>query len=191
MEGTPYAGIGSRKAPKKILRAIHWLAWGLARQGCMLRSGAASGADTAFERGSDEGKGLKEIFLPWERFNGRDSSEKGVYLMDLLPCLAKAEKYWNLRVKKSKYASQLPWKKMKSATQLLMARNVHQILGPDLDNPAGMVLYWTKLPEQGGTTFGLFIARENNIPCIRVTPGLEFVSLMDQLGKAMQNQGLI
>ena len=45
----------------------------LATRGWLLRSGGSPGADSAFEQGCDEGHGRKEIFLPWQGFNGSES----------------------------------------------------------------------------------------------------------------------
>lgn len=53
-----YAGIGSRFTPANILQDMTTIAVLMAREGWTLRSGAAIGADTAFERGA----GPKEIF---------------------------------------------------------------------------------------------------------------------------------
>ena len=47
-----YTGIGSRQTPKDILNLIEDVAFKLASKGYILRSGAAKGADTAFEDGA-------------------------------------------------------------------------------------------------------------------------------------------
>ena len=65
-----YAGIGSRKTPPSILRIMEHWADTLARDGWVLRSGGAPGADSAFERGALAG--TTQIFLPWPGFEGRD-----------------------------------------------------------------------------------------------------------------------
>lgn len=48
-----YAGIGSRKTPKKILEQMRNISSFLAKEGYTLRSGGADGADSAFEDGCD------------------------------------------------------------------------------------------------------------------------------------------
>lgn len=55
-----YAGIGSRASPSDILEIMTKIARALAKQGYILRSGGAGGADTAFEKGAVK----KEIFRP-------------------------------------------------------------------------------------------------------------------------------
>ena len=68
-----YAGIGSRETPIAVLGVLEALATVLARAGFVLRSGAALGADAAFEAGADRAGGVKEIYLPWKGFNGNQS----------------------------------------------------------------------------------------------------------------------
>jgi hypothetical protein len=68
-----YTGIGSRQTPEPVLYCIRDLARKLAQQNWVLRSGGASGADAAFERGCDQAQGRKEIFLAWKGFNSNSS----------------------------------------------------------------------------------------------------------------------
>ena len=74
-----YAGIGSRKAPKEAIDRMAELAEELAGKGYTLRSGGAGGADKAFEKGCDAVDGKKEIYLPWEGFNGSKSELYSCY----------------------------------------------------------------------------------------------------------------
>ena len=66
-----YAGIGSRQTPELVLNSMMTIARHLARLGHTLHSGAAAGADSAFEQGC--GEGSKFIFLPWRGYNGHSS----------------------------------------------------------------------------------------------------------------------
>lgn len=68
-----YAGVGSRKTPEHVLAAMRNLGRRFAELGYMLRSGAAKGADTAFEEGCDAANGTKQIFLPYKNFMGHPS----------------------------------------------------------------------------------------------------------------------
>ena len=65
-----YTGIGSRKTPKTILKLFTEVAIYLSKQGYILRSGGAKGADQAFERGAAK----KEIYLPWRNFENNKSN---------------------------------------------------------------------------------------------------------------------
>ena len=59
--GTAYAGVGSRSTPAKVLQWMEWIGRGMAEAGMVLRSGAADGADSAFERGCDSVGGDKRM----------------------------------------------------------------------------------------------------------------------------------
>jgi len=115
----------------------------LAKEGMVLRSGGADGADTAFERGADQGAGGKEIFLPWRGFNDHPSRlyqipRKAYALVD-------------------QYHVGAP--RMKQSVRKLMARNCQQILGQHLDDHARFVICWTPGGlGGGGTGFGLKLA---------------------------------
>lgn len=64
-----YTGIGSRSTPKDILNIMVKLSAKLNKEGYILRSGGADGADLAFEQASTN----KEIYLPWKGFNNNPS----------------------------------------------------------------------------------------------------------------------
>lgn len=59
----------------------------LAKKNFILRSGGASGADSAFENGCDIQNGKKEIYLPWKNFN--NNSSKLYYISDKAKQIAK------------------------------------------------------------------------------------------------------
>ena len=68
-----YTGIGARNTPDKVLDLFTNIAKYLATKDFTLRSGAANGADSAFEKGCDISNGSKEIYLPWRGFNNSKS----------------------------------------------------------------------------------------------------------------------
>jgi len=141
-----YAGIGSRETPTELIPAIHRIAKRLHDIGFTLRSGGAPGADTFFEQAAGD---KKEIFLPWKGFNDNPSP-----LYQPLPESYKIA---------SKYHP--AWHKLKRGARSLMARNSHQVLGPDLDSPIEFVLCWTKDGKAtGGTGQALRMAAAMDIP---------------------------
>ena len=151
-----YAGIGARQTPKNIMDIMFNFANFMAKHNHVLRSGAADGADKAFEAGCDISKGSKEIYLPWEGFNNNVSP---LFTIDK-PAFDLAKQYHPA------------WSKLSLAAQKLMARNSYQILGRNLKLPVDFVVCWTKdgynlgMPrsvESGGTGQAIEIALCNEI----------------------------
>jgi len=137
-----YAGIGSRETPDDKLSQMTLIGKRLARLGFVLRSGGAVGADSAFETGSDDGNGFKEIFL------ADDATQEAF-----------------------KIASRIHpnWAACSEYAKKLHARNVFQILGRDLKTPVDFVTCWTKMGlPSGGTRTAIMLARENKIPVINL-----------------------
>jgi hypothetical protein len=121
-----YTGIGSRNAPQSVLILMYDLASKLAHSGAILRSGGADGSDTAFENGCLKTNGKMEIYLPWKKFNNSSSN------------LIVQEEAFHI----AKYIHP-KWNTLKYSVKLLHARNVHQILGYNLDDPSDFVICWT------------------------------------------------
>lgn len=147
MTGRAYAGIGARITPPEIQDFMTAAAIQLSSHDMVLRSGGADGADLAFERGADPTK--KEIYLPWGGFNGNRSK---LVLED--PRAFEIAAQYHPK-----------WLRLNQAVQKLMARNVYQLLGRNLDDPVRFVLCWTEGGKgMGGTGQALRIARDINIP---------------------------
>ena len=142
-----YAGIGSRQTPDEILRKFEELGRIFAEQELVLRSGGADGADSAFERGCDQVSGPKEIFLPWDGFNGNPS-----------PLSNPPEEAFDMASKVHP-----GWHYLKQGARCLHARNCQQVLGVNLDSPVAFVVCYTKL-DAGGTLQALRIASQKKIP---------------------------
>lgn len=144
-----YAGIGSRETPKDIMELMYQFAKTAAQKGWLLRSGHADGADVSFEWGCDAAQGKKEIFLPWQYFNG-SMSHLHVISDAAMEMAAKFHPAWS---------------KCSNAAKRLHARNCYQILGNNLTDPVHMVVCWTKDGlGGGGTGQALRIARSYKIP---------------------------
>lgn len=160
-DGRWYAGIGSSDTPDAELELIVWIAQRLACHGWGLRSGGARGADTAFERGALEQGGPTEIFLPElgyaSRIIGIDASA--------LPCAERA----------AQLAESLHprWHRQNALGRRLITRNVHQVLGADLESPVSFVLCWALgsiwredqiINVSGGTGLAVRLAATRGIP---------------------------
>jgi len=155
-----YAGIGSRETPEAILLFMERAAANLAAKGYTLRSGAANGADSAFEKGCDASKGKKEIYIPWGGFNGRQHDEPtGVYCLSFMPpTVVEAAK----AVARNHHPA---WDRISFGGRLLHTRNVMQVLGKTLSEPVDFIICWTEGGKgEGGTGQAIRIANSYNVP---------------------------
>jgi hypothetical protein len=142
-------GIGSRKIPSDIFKLLIEYSAIFCRNGYILRSGGADGADNACEIGCDSVSGEKEIYLPWKEFNKNSSSLYNIPK----EAYAIAQKYHPI------------FNKLKPSVKKLHSRNVSQILGQNLQTPSNLVLCYTENGEvKGGTATALKIAKDYNIP---------------------------
>lgn len=133
-----YAGVGSRSTPKEVMDQMRQFAYQAAKRGWVLRSGGANGADTAFEDGCDDGKGKKEIFLPWREFNQNSSP---LYSVDDR-ALALAKEIHPA------------YNSLSRTAKLLIGRNMHQVLGKTLSQPVACVVCWTKDGCESWSSYG-------------------------------------
>lgn len=150
-----YAGIGSRETPQEICDLMRVVGRMMPRQGWILRSGHADGADMAFENGCDSAYGQKEIFLPWYRFNGSNSR------LHKIPDWAFEQ------------ASEIHprWKFLKYGERKLHARNILQIMGlePGNEGIVKVVICWTPNGQAvGGTRTALALAVDLEIPIVNL-----------------------
>lgn len=146
-----YAGIGSRKTPSDILKLIESLSRKFAQEGLTLRSGGAPGADYYFEKGCDQLKGYKEIYLPWTNFNDNKSNLSNP-LVQAFEIAKTIHPHWN---------------KCSQAAKKLHARNIHQILGKDLQCPVSFVIYYAEMQGEkvkGGTATAVNLAIKLKVP---------------------------
>jgi len=144
-----YTGIGSRETPKEILTIMTEFAKIMDKKGYILRSGGANGADLAFEKGANH----KEIFLPWKDFNKSTS------------------KLYNINEKSFLIAEKIipHWNNLSKGAKKLHARNIHQILGLNLDKKSKFVICYTKDGKDvGGTATAIKLARKLNIKIINL-----------------------
>jgi hypothetical protein len=152
-----YSGIGARATPMDIILDMQLLSKIAVKLGWILRSGGANGADTAFEEGCDVLHGKKEIYLPWSGFNGNTSS--------LVSPSDRAVRTAN--------TIHPAFISLKPAAKLLVSRNMHQVMGQDMNTPTDCVICWTPdgcesltmySRKTGGTGTAIALASLNNIP---------------------------
>lgn len=144
-----YTGIGSRSTPPDVQKLFQYIAGTLAQDGYVLRSGAAPGADTAFEYGCKMAHGPAEIYLPWRMFNNSPS------------------RLWKIPDEAFDIAGTIHpnWNVLSHTDRKLHARNVMQVLGEDLNTPSIFVVCWTKDGKRiGGTRTAIVLAERYDIP---------------------------
>lgn len=128
-----YAGIGARLTPPNVLDIMRFLADKLEDEGWLLRSGGASGADSAFESGV-KNPSNKCIYLPGPSFNGKTPGN-GCFDSTTLPG-------WNHALLTVDEFHPSPWM-LSDFVRKLMARNAMQVFGPTMERPADMIIAWT------------------------------------------------
>jgi hypothetical protein len=146
-----YAGIGSRRTPRQVCLLITRLAEWLRARNYTLRSGGAEGADKAFEAGAGD---AKEIYLPFT------ASPKALEI---------AEQYHPA------------WDKCSDSARQHLGRNTHIILGSDCQDPVSFVLCWTDSPSRGGTSQGLRIAADYEIPIYNLFDPSTYKRIVEKL----------
>ena len=148
-----YTGIGSRETPANVLGRMADIAHALAKQGYVLRSGGADGADSAFEQGCNKAKGKKDIYIPWRNFNNRGWNTRAGIVPDL-----EAAREIVLRTHPAP-------ERLSQGAMKLHCRNPYQILGEGLSTPSAFVIAYTKDGKLvGGTATALRLAQEHGVP---------------------------
>ena len=155
-----YAGIGSRETPKDTLKVIRLVAARLEREGWILRSGGANGADSAFEEGVENPSNM-EIYLPSSYFNSKSANRQGFINALKSPAYSEADKTVDKYHPCPEKLSEFPRK--------LMARNAMQVMGFNMDSPVKMVIAWTRGGKTiGGTGQALRMAHDKKIPILNL-----------------------
>lgn len=110
-----YTGVGSRTTPDDIIAVMKDIAVKMAKRKMVLRSGGASGADSAFENGA-VGVGPMDIYF------ASDATKEA---------MAIAARYHPA------------WKRLSMYVKKLHGRNAFQVLGRNLDHPSKCLICWT------------------------------------------------
>lgn len=130
----------------------------LEKEGLILRSGAAPGADQAFEAGIKNAR-YKEIFIPWDGFEGKTPMHAGVWSLDGFNdmLIDAAESIARLHHPR--------WDRLTQGGRRLQTRNSFQVLGRNLNEPSLFVVCWTPGGSgSGGTGQAIRVANRYGIP---------------------------
>ncbi len=169
-----YAGVGSRSALDPILELVESLARKLALGGWTLRTGMSPGVDQAFYRGAVAVGGVVELYLPWAGFEAEALA---------FPRRSGGAGDGRVRVQNAPSAQAYElaaryhprWRALREPERLLLARDVHQVLGVDLRTPVSFALCWTA----EGSTDGKCLFSDGTGQALRVAAarGIEVVNL--------------
>lgn len=164
-----YTGIGSPEASQEIKNLVYRLAYRLAKEGYILRSGGDKGTDNAFELGAKKARGEVEIYLPWNMFYGkmRDDKEYFVpsYFDNYKRAISLARRFY------PDYGELEDWDRK------LIARYGYLVFGKKLKGPSRFIICWTpdscattdQITERtGNTAQAIALARHNNIPIFNI-----------------------
>jgi len=167
-----YTGVGSRETPRFFLERISVIARRLGEMGWIVRSGGADGADSAFAQGAFDALTMPEVYLPWPNFNkiGYATLERP---QDEAFSIAKQH--------------HPAWDRCSRGARMLHARNVHQVLGPDVTNPdpSRFLICWTPDAEGGGGTGqAIRIARHYEVPVFDLCDAEAFARVEGMLLRA-------
>ena len=162
-----YAGIGARTTPQPILSIMEKLGAVYAKMNYTLRSGGAAGADSAFESGCLRHDGPMEIYLPWSGAFDRSRKHKHYIQKPSRKAFDIAGEFHPA------------WNKCSSVARKFHARNSHQILGENLDDPASFVVCWHL--GAGGTMQAIRIAEKYDVTIINLADENTFHWLLNRL----------
>lgn len=146
-----YTGVGSRQTPRDVLALMEQIALKLASDSpFVLRSGGADGADAAFARGAGD---RAEIYLPWRSFAPGQHEHAHIMVTGDDP-----------DARTIAAATHPAWERVTRGGRALHTRNVHQVLGRDLDQPSDFMLCWTPTGlATGGTGTAIKLALANRV----------------------------
>lgn len=140
-----YTGVGSRKTPKDIRNLMTSLATKLALEGWFLRTGDATGADSAFSIGVP-------LMEQKRLYTAKDCTPEAMKLAS---------------------SFHPAWDRCSEFARKLHGRNSFQVLGDDLKTPSSFLVCWTpdgcvsqdtRSIKTGGTATAIVIAEAWEIP---------------------------
>jgi len=167
------AGIGARDTPEPVLKKMEAVSEILASQGCILRSGAAEGADERCENAWDRVGGKKQIFLSWKGMNDRQANGRDVFCFDYskdCPEVEIAKSYYH-RTPAMPDGDRKRWAALGRGGKAHMSRNTNQVFGPNVgvSPQTSLIFCWTdRGMVKGGTGQALRVAEDKGIPIVNM-----------------------
>lgn len=168
-----YTGVGSRETPAEICGIMEDASYRLARVGIVLRSGKATGADSSFQKGVeryviDSGcqnwASLAEVYIPNKYFGERSLKDYWDMDLDTIDYMFEQEKLSHEILSTVHNADYL--RDERQSAYRLHRRNIHQVLGPNLEMPSPSKFCIYYCPEtrtgnpKGGTATAVKLAKQ-------------------------------
>lgn len=144
-----YAGIGNRTISEATFDWLEQVGLFLSKKGWLLRSGSASGSDSAFQCGS-RGRYISYV--------SEDATPEAVTL---------ASQYHPA------------WDRCNESSRKLHGRNAMILFGDKLDFPVKFVICYAKDENEGGTALGIRIARAHNIPVFNMFNNKDYSTFVE------------
>lgn len=200
-----YSGIGSRDTPSNILSIMEEAAYRLARMNWVLRSGKAPGADAAFQRGLqkyvvDSGcsnwQALGQIYIPWDKFSTDGLKEWWDNSLTSIDTILPGQVDKRYEIMKEIHPAAEYMRDHRQGAFKLHSRNVHQVLGMDIDNPkpSSFVIYYTKEDRngnpKGGTATAVHLAQKFGVRTLNLLHEENIVKLDIFLNAMEEKRGL-
>ncbi len=172
-----YTGIGSRNTPDTVQQIEQLLAAHLEGRGYCLRSGGATGSDSAFERGVTAAE-HKEIYIPWSGFNDYTAGP------GIIDTTALENRNRAAEIAMTVHPA---WDRLTRGARALHTRNVYQVLGFDLNTHSRFVVCWAEYQGnrhnavKGGTNTAVQLALQHNIPVINLFGAPSYEAVLEKL----------
>jgi len=169
-----FAGIGSRATPPEYLEILTQASKYIVYSHLLkLRSGHAIGADRACEIGAE---GTADIYLPWKNYGikpykndlGIDDPGMKVIGKTIIPSFKNIDQTIKIAEFMCDLVARTPFDEMNRGVQLLMLRNVNQIIGHSFTDITISKLVLCYSNELGGTSYATMLAKYLKVPIVNV-----------------------
>lgn len=162
-----FTGVGARIIPSSIFKILYDIGINLMADNWVCRTGTATGSDMAFRESYIAMSKNLEVYTARNildnDFNNADLAKRIV--RNYHPCYDRIQ---------SEYS------------KALLARNVYQILGSDLNTPSEIVFCYTENGEiKGGTSIAIRIAQHYGIPIVNLGNPKHLKAIADYLNNGV------
>lgn len=162
-----FTGVGARTIPSNIFKILYDIGVNLMADDWICRTGTADGSDMAFRESYMDRPLHLEVYAPGDILNN---------------------KFGNADLAKSIVKNYHPYyDRIQCAfSQALLARNIYQVLGSDLNTPSEIVFCYTDNGLiQGGSAIAIRIAQHYGIPIVNLGNPKHLKAILDYLKRGV------